>query len=361
MIVRATAKIKIQANPKIIRTIKFYKRGLQYCINIAWKRRIKNNIKLHPFVYKHLKSIGLPAQLSISCIKQACGIVKRAKSKPIINKTSIRYNFPRSASFKNNVLSISTIKGRIKIPFIIPDCYKEYFTWDINESLLRIDKFNRCFFLFTFSKDVNVEGSNNQRVLGVDVGVNNLAVTSDRKFYGKDIKRLRIKHDKLISELQAKGTKSSKRKLKNLSGRWRQFMTWTNHNISKQIVNSIEGGVIVMEDITNIRKTARYNKWVHKWAFRQLQSFIEYKAIRKGIRIVYINPAYTSKECSVCHNEVVRHSGFIKCNFCFHSLNADLNASHNIAQRYTRNMSRADVIQPYNSWNDTQAPLMNCG
>jgi len=361
MIVRATAKIRIDANPKIVRTIKLYKRGLQYCINIAWKNRIKNNIKLHPLVYKHLKSIGLPAQLSIACIKQACGIIKRAKSKPIINKCSIRYNFPRSASFKNNILSISTVKGRIKVPFIIPDCYKEYFTWDVNESLLRIDKRNRCFFMFTFSKDVNAESSNYQRVLGVDVGVNHLAVTSDRKFYGSRIKRLRIKHDKLISELQAKGTKSSKRKLKRLSGRWRQFMAWTNHNISKKIVNSMDGGIIVMEDITNIRKTARYNKWIHKWTFRQLQSFIEYKAIRKGIRVVYVNPAYTSKECSICHNEVVRHSGFVKCSVCSHSLNSDLNASYNIAQRYTRNMSRAFVTEPHNSWNDSKASLMNCG
>lgn len=33
-----------------------------------------------------------------------------------------------------------------------------------------------------------------------------------------------------------------------------------------------------MEDLSYIRKTAKYNKWVHKWAFRQLQQFIEYKA-----------------------------------------------------------------------------------
>jgi len=358
MDIRATAKIKINATKEIIKTIKIYKRGLQLCVNTAWNKGINNNIKLHPFVYRKLRKIGLTSQLSISCIKQACGIVKKAKTKPIINNVSIRYNFPRSASMKNNVLSISTIKGRIKIPFIIPNCYKEYFSWNIKESLLRIDNKSRCFFLFTFAKDVDFISSNiHKRVLGIDVGINNLAVTSNRRFYGKNIKRLRIKYDRLISELQAKCTKSAKRKLRIISGRWKRFMAFTNHNISRSIINSVkEGTTIVMEDITNIRKTAKYNKWVHKWSFRQLQNFIEYKAIMKGCRIVYVNPAYTSKECSVCHNDITtRHSGFFQCNVCFHSLNSDLNASYNIAERYTRNLGFGDVTHRNVLCDDSQA------
>jgi len=134
----AIAKIKIQATPEIVQTLAIYKRGLQFCIDTAWQNKIRNNIKLHPFVYKHLRSLGLQSQLAIACIKQACGMVKKAKSKPTINRCSMRYNFPRSASFKNNVLSLATIKGRIKIPFTIPNCYREYFNWGIEESLLKI-------------------------------------------------------------------------------------------------------------------------------------------------------------------------------------------------------------------------------
>jgi IS605 OrfB family transposase len=352
MKVRATAKIKISTEVEIIKTLKVYHKALQFCVDQAWKRKIKNNIKLHPFVYKKLKSKGLQSQLCIACIKQACGIVKRAKTKPIIQRASIRYNFPRSVSMKNNLLSISTIKGRIKIPFSIPDCY---LNWNIRESLLRIDKRGRCFFLFTFSKDVNAKSSNfHKGVLGIDIGVNNIAVTSDRQFFGKNIKQLRIKKEKLVSELQAKGTKSAKRKLIRLSGRWKLFMTWTNHNISKKIVSKSKG-IIVMEDLTHIRRNAKYIKWVHKWAFRQLQSFIEYKALRKGIRIVYVNPYKTSKECSVCHNELTsRHSGFFQCLVCRHSLNSDLNASYNIAQRYKRTMCLGAVTHPNVSNNEAE-------
>ena len=125
-------------------------------------------------------------------------------------------------------------------------------------------------------------------------------------------------------------------------------MQWSNHNISKDIVGGLDNGdIVVMEDLKGIRTKAKYNRWVHKWAFNQLQSFIEYKALAKGIRVVYVNPKYTSKSCSVCHNtETIRHSGFIECKICGHCSDSDFGASKNIAQLYIRNMCRADVNTP---------------
>jgi len=355
MLVRSIP-IKLKVNDLIIQTIELYKQGLQLCVDRAWEMRIRNNIKLHPFVYYDLRTLGLPAQLSVSCIKQACGMVKKAKNKPFINRTSIRYNTPRSFSFKNNVLSISTIQGRVKIPIKIPDYTLKYFDdWKIVESLLTQSK-DKHYFTFTFSRE-NPIGTSDQHfeVLGVDLGVNKLAVTSDKKFYGQNTKSLRIKQDRLISKLQSKCTKSAKRKLKKISGRWRRFMRFENHNISKRIVERLNNGdVIVMEDLSGIRRTAKYNKWVHKWAFYQLQSFIEYKALEKGIRIVYVNPAYTSKSCSVCHNtETVRHRGFVECKTCGLRSDSDFGASKNIAQLYIRNMCRATVNTPIFSCDDT--------
>lgn len=350
--------IKIKVNELIVKTIELYKKGLQHCVDVAWGMKIRNNIQLHPFVYQDLKKMGLPSQLSISCIKQACGMVKKARSNPIINKVSIRYNTPRSFSFKNNVLSISTIQGRVKIPIKIPNYALDYFDWKIKESLLTKNK-EKYYFTFTFAGE-DVQSSNqHQRILGIDLGVNKLAVTSDNKFYGKNIKKLRIKHDKLVSTLQSKGTKSAKKKLKKLSGGWRRFMTWSNHNISKKIVESLKSGdVVVMEDLKGIRKTAKYNKWVHKWAFFQMQKFIEYKALAKGIRVVYINPKYTSKSCNRCRSlNTSRHSGFFECLSCFHSLDSDLNGSRNIAKRYMRNMSLGSVTSPNVSDDECEAPI----
>ena len=345
--------IKIKVNEIIVNTIALYKKGLQHCVDVAWGMKIRNNVQLHPFVYQDLRKMGLPSQLSVACIKQSCGMVKKAKSNPIINKVSIRYNAPRSFSFKNNILSISTIQGRVKIPIKIPDYASDYFDWEIRESLLTQNK-GKYYFTFTFLKeDVQISQHNN-RILGIDLGVNKIAVTSDGKFYGKNIKQLRVKHDRFVSILQSKCTKASRRKLKKISGSWRRFMQWSNHNISKDIVGSLNNGdVIVMEDLKGIRKSARYNKSVHKWAFFEFQKFIEYKALAKGIRVVYINPAYTSKTCSVCHNrDTIRHRGFVECKTCGHKSDSDFGASKNIAQLYKRNMCRAIVTKPIVSCDD---------
>src|SRR3990167_8411174 len=102
MLLRASVPIKLKITEPIIKTIELYKQGLQFCVDTAWEMKIRNNIELHPFIYSKLRET-LPSQLAISCIKQACGMIKKAKTKPFINKVSVRYNQPRSFSFKNNI------------------------------------------------------------------------------------------------------------------------------------------------------------------------------------------------------------------------------------------------------------------
>jgi IS605 OrfB family transposase len=358
MQVRVTTKIKIEPRQEIVDTINLYQKGLQHCVDVAWGMKIRNNIQLHPFVYPKLRE-SLPSQLAISCIKQSCGIVKKAKANPIIKFCSIRYNSPRSFSFKNNVLSISTIKGRIKIPFTIPDYYKQYFSWEITESLLKMDKKGRCFFMFTFSQESPINSDLQNQVLGVDLGVNNLAVTSDRQFFhSSQVKQIKRKFKFLRSKLQSKGTRNSRRLLKKLSGKEQRFMRWTNHNISKKIVNSFDGGKIVMENLKGIRRTnlgRRMNYWISNWSFFQLQSFIQYKAERKGIEFVKVRPNYTSQICSKCGQLGSRVGSSFVCH-CGFSLNADLNASRNLASPMLEKR-QALVTEPHSSCNDVKGLL----
>ncbi len=334
-----TAKIRINPTKEIVSTIKVYTKALQFCVNQAWKRKIKNNIKLHPFVYSRLRKRGLPSQLAIACIKQACGMVKKAKTKPTIKKASVGYNFPRSANIKGDKLVLRLLKVRQEFKLNIPACYKKYFAWKVAESLLRIDKKGRCFFLFTFSKEVVATEQNScsqNIVLGIDLGVNNLAVTSDSEFYNSaKVKQIKRKFKYLRSKLQAKGTRSSKRLLKKLSGRETRWMAWINHNISKDIVSNLNGNKIVMENLKGIRKTRRgkvMNYWISNWSFYQLQSFIEYKAVHIGIEVVRVKPNYTSQICHRCGRLGSRLSGCFSCSHCgLTSYSADLNAARNLA------------------------------
>ena len=61
-----------------------------------------------------------------------------------------------------------------------------------------------------------------------------------------------------------------------------------------------------MENLTHIRDRIRAGKRIrarlHRWAFSQLQSFVEYKALAAGISVVYVDPAYTSQSCCRCGN-----------------------------------------------------------
>jgi IS605 OrfB family transposase len=359
MLVRSIP-VKLKVEDLIIRTIELYKQGLQLCIDKAWEMKIRNNIKLHPFVYRDLRNLGLPADISIGCIKQACGMVKKAKAKPFIKKVSVNYKPRRTFSFKNNILSLSTIGGRIKLPFKIPDYALRYFNWKIVESLLFI-RDNKCFFIFTFTAENPIASNQHCEVLGIDCGINKLAVTSQNKFYGKDFKSKRIKHDRTVSQLQSKCTKSAKKRLKAISGRWRRFMRLKNHEISKKIVDELKSGdVIVMEDLTNIRQKTKYNKWTGKWAFRQLQSFIEYKALTKGIRIAYCNPFQTSKMCNRCNSlNTIRHAGFFECLDCSFHCDCDLQASRNIAKRYIADFCWASITKPHISNDECKAPIFS--
>ncbi|WP_338900559.1 transposase [Streptomyces sp. TG1A-60] len=61
-----------------------------------------------------------------------------------------------------------------------------------------------------------------------------------------------------------------------------------------------------------------------------------YKAKRSGVPVVYINPAYTSQECSRCHHTERRNrpsQAVSTCRACGFVEHADLNPSHNIAAR----------------------------
>ncbi len=61
---------------------------------------------------------------------------------------------------------------------------------------------------------------------------------------------------------------------------------------------------------------------------------LEYKAIRKGGEVIKIDPKFTSQKCSCCgyiSKENQKSQSRFKCVKCTFEMNADLNASINIA------------------------------
>jgi putative transposase len=109
---------------------------------------------------------------------------------------------------------------------------------------------------------------------------------------------------------------------------------------------------VALEDLKHLRERIRakgtvagkrQRRVLHSWAFGQLRGFIAYKAQVAGVRVVCVDPAYTSQTCSHCgHCERANRKSQrrFRCVVCGFSAHADLNAAVNIGRR-------AAVIPPY--------------
>jgi transposase len=59
-----------------------------------------------------------------------------------------------------------------------------------------------------------------------------------------------------------------------------------------------------MKQLPGIRRTARASRKneenLHTWSFFRLAQYVEYKAKLLGIKVEYVDPAYTSQKCPIC-------------------------------------------------------------
>jgi transposase len=68
-----------------------------------------------------------------------------------------------------------------------------------------------------------------------------------------------------------------------------------------------------------------------KWNFADLRAKLEYKALLNGVKMIIINPAYTSQTCSICKHIGKRINKHFECKNCGNDMDADINASRNIS------------------------------
>jgi putative transposase len=201
--------------------------------------------------------------------------------------------------------------------------------------------------------------TSSQEVIGVDLGLNRPAVTSQKHFLGsRHWKEIDRRYFRLSRKLQSKGTKSAKKHLKKMSRKRQRFHRDADHVLSKRIVSSVSpGSTIVLENLSDIRESSRIrrgkqNKTVdlkrrfHSWTFAQLSDFISYKAAERGIRVERIDPRHTSQTCSKCgyqHRANRRSQSLFLCRHCGYCLNADLNAAKNIREKYLASLAQDGI------------------
>jgi putative transposase len=179
--------------------------------------------------------------------------------------------------------------------------------------------------------------------VGVDMGIVNIATTSDgKRWAGAHLNRYRKRQARIRKRLQARKTSSARRLLKKRRRKEARFVADITHQISKRIVAEAKrtGCGIAVEQLTGIRDRVRLRKsqrvTLHSWAFARLGSFLAYKAKQAGVAFIEVDPAYTSQTCSVCgwvDKKNRRSQAAFECGRCSFVGHADHNAAINIAAR----------------------------
>jgi len=305
--------------------------------DIIWTNKVFNQFKTHHLVYHNLKkSTRLSAQMLIRCISKVIDAYKldRKKKRSFRPLGAITYD-PRILSYKENSVSIWSVDGRLKIPFV---CHNRKYLPYIKGEADLVTK-NGKFYLFQTVEVPEEDVKDIEEFIGVDFGQKDIAALSDgTSFSSEMLDRIRDKRFKVRRSVQSKGTRGSKRLLKRLKGREQRFASITNHTIAKKIVEKAvsEKKGIAIEDLTHIQERTVVRKAQrrkhHSWAFAQLRSFLEYKAKLAGVPLVVIDPRYTSQTCNVCKYVGIRNGKHFSCPSCGNVSDADINAAKNIAQ-----------------------------
>ncbi len=186
-----------------------------------------------------------------------------------------------------------------------------------------------------------------EKVIGLDMGLNNLVATSDGMIVkGGIVKSINQFYNKQKAKLQKQlgkqGLTTSKRKQQLM--RWRYNKLHDQfHKVSRWIVNHcVRNKVTVLAIGRNknwkqsINLGKRNNQNFVSVPFHKLIQMLQYKSEERGIKVILVTEEYTSQTCSCCGHRSRsnrKHRGLFVCQQCHVVLNADINAAKNIAKK----------------------------
>jgi transposase, IS605 OrfB family, central region len=338
---------------KLEATLQAFAAACNY-VNEHTDPKLTNKIAIESLTYQTIKSeFNLVANMAVrACARVAANRkVAKQKGKPVkrfapssmdCDKDLFRFRE------QDSTVSLATIHGRERIELNAGNYHRGKLKGRNPTSAQLCKHRDGQFYLHIQIKDDAPDSPVTDKVIGIDLGRRDIAVTSEgEKWDGTGIQQVRDKFSKVRASLQKKapkGTRTTRRRcrgiLKRLSGRERRYQQWLNHNISKSVVRrAIElSASIAIEDLTGIRhrtnqrprnKTERRRS--NSWAFYQLRMFIEYKALGAGVRVIPISPAYTSQMCSQClhihplKGKSYRSGKTFRCGHCGWYGDADFN------------------------------------
>lgn len=329
-------------------SLSHYAQLCQFVAEQAQRRKIKDQFELRRACYYDARSTCSSAsQTTQIAIKQVASAYKTLGK---LGKLSGDKPWPtlhfrpdgacaydaRTYRVLKGGFSLLTPMGRIKVPCVLGKRQRQMARRGTAQEARLVCKRSK-WYLHVVIRSPSAARVPSDDVLGVDVGELTLAATSS----GRIAPANRMKHDRDMARghrarLQRKGTQSAKQALCKVKGREAIRTRHENHVESRRIVQEAQRlgvGAIAMEDLTYIRDRIRAGRRVRarllRWPWRQLQTYVAYKAEEVGIRAVFVDPSYTSQTCSRCLCLGTRKRSLFSCT-CGSRRHADANAASNI-------------------------------
>lgn len=350
----------------LLQTMADYNAACNSISHVAWAENIYGQYDLHHRCYQEVRSQfpSLSANhvvRAIARVSQSYKVMNRNERKAYAKfkagETGRWYREKRGFKWRNGIeldarlwaflrddtITISSVRGRLKgIGWQCND-HNQWLMRRHTDSATLIYRHGKLYLHVACNIPEEPERPVSD-FIGVDMGVANVAVTSDGEFWNNEhteYKRQWYAWRK--AQLQRVGTDSAKRRLQKLSGRENRFKRDVDHQISKRIVSDAErtGRGIAIENLEGIHERTRAIRKEqrarhHDWSFYRLSQYLQYKSKLRGVPLVFVDPAYTSQMCSNCgytdRGNRRSQESFV-CRDCGYVAHADFNASLNIRNR----------------------------
>lgn len=291
----------------LLRTLETANSAANAISESAWQERKFGQYDLHKLCYYSIRAaFPLSSQVVVRLFAKVADAYKldKKRQRQFRPHGSIAYDWHILKLYANRA-SIWTLDGRQSIPFACSEMQRRLLAYQKGETDLVYR--DGSWFLFATIDVEDPDPRDPVDWIGVDLGIVNIAVTSDGTVHsGSQVLSIRKRRFNQRRRLQKKQTRSAKRVLKRLRRKEQRFSTHTNHVISKSLVREAERTErgLVFEQLkgirTRIRASRSQRRTMHSWAFGQLQDFTSYKARRAGVAVQFVDPRYSSQTCPQC-------------------------------------------------------------
>jgi putative transposase len=366
MEIKRTVTIVLPKDPDLLATVQAFQQVQQALSQPCYNRgKPLGAISLQRRCYDLVKG-KLSAQMTISAIRIVAAAYKSAKSnqKPVTKPFDFQRaralflvgQRGRDADFRaDGTLSIWTVGGRKRLSYRVPEAFQSILSNALEvDSLTVLERNGKLL----GQVRVTLESPDPKGIhpVGVDVNETNtlVAVDADERELFISGHKLKVKtrqthktRSRLLKKLatlkaEKKDTRSIRRLLKRLSRKERNRTRTFCQQVAKQLVDWAKpNSVLVFEDLKmpKVSKKLRVARGVQhrlaQWQYYLIRQSVTHKAQERGMVLEYVNPRYTSLNCSKCGLRGHRKGYRFECPHCGHKDHADRNAAVNIRNRYT--------------------------